>query len=283
MFRLIERILFIVTVLILLCALFLTLPFNKVFLSLSIMNVYSHRNAKEYAQADFGLTLEIPGGLKTTKRDWYPKLLCYYADDFYASSGNCYKLSVFYNFPEFDFQKGCSQLYNPESPFYSSFYGAYILKGEEYCYGFDEKGELAESDVAEVARYDYQQLVLRDFGLDYDEAVFDFTVEKTEKGLIYAKSNNWTRVDAKVLVNGCAHKKGDFVLSYLQYGSPGFEVKQPFEPVELFGRIYGKFFEEEKISVFFYILCADLQALEECDRQILSKSKISWNSKKGDE
>ena len=39
--------------------------------------------------------------------------------------------------------------------------------------------------------------------------------------------------------------------------------------------VYGKTFEEEKTSLFFYILCADRQALEDCDRQILSKSRIS--------
>lgn len=82
MFRLIERILLIVTVLILLCALFLTLPFNKVFLSLGVMSIYSHRNVHEYVQACSGMTPEIPGGLKTAKSDWYPKVLCYYADDF---------------------------------------------------------------------------------------------------------------------------------------------------------------------------------------------------------
>ena len=275
MFRLIERILLIVTVLILLCALFLTLPFNKVFLSLGVMSIYSHRNVHEYVQTGSGLTPEIPGGLKTAKSEWYPKVLCYYADDFFSPSGEGFKLTVFYNFPAFDFTKGCSRLYDPESPYYCSFYGAYILKGEENCYGFDEEGELEEFAVAAVARYDYQQLVLRDFGLNYSEAVFDFTVEKTEKDWFYAESEGWTRVDAKVRVNGCAHKKDDFALSYLQYGSPGFEVEQSFAPVELFGRIYGKTFEEEKTSLFFYILCADRQALEDCDRQILSKSRIS--------
>lgn len=45
------------------------------------------------------------------------------------------------------------------------------------------------------------------------------------------------------------------------------------------GRIYGRYFEEEDCSVFFYIVTSDTEVMEMCDRDILRKSKVVVKSK----
>lgn len=38
------------------------------------------------------------------------------------------RLTILYNFPAFDLSRGCSRLYDPNSPYYNGFYGAYLVR-----------------------------------------------------------------------------------------------------------------------------------------------------------
>ena len=65
--------------------------------------------------------------------------------------------------------------------------------------------------------------------------------------------------------------------SYLQYGVQSFQTDEPLSPISMYGRVYGKYFEEKGVSIFFYIITADKAVLEDCDEEILSKSTITFH------
>ena len=249
---------------------------------MGVMSIYSRSCEKDSLIRSENIDIDIPGGLKTPERDWYPFVMTFHpGEDFGYYVGNDCSLTILYNFPAFVPKKGCSMLYDPDSKYYSSFYGAYLVKADDpdAPYGFETKdGEiigLREKDVAKVASYDYQQLVLRDFGLNYKEAVFDFTVDDERSCGSYAGVDNWFAVDATLTTNGCAHVKDKFVQSYLQYGVPKYETDSPLAPVTMYGRIYGKYFPEKQTGVFFYIIAADKEVLQNCDEKLLSKSTLT--------
>ena len=83
-------------------------------------------------------------------------------------------------------------------------------------------------------------------------------------------------MDATLTVNGSSHKYNGFTPSYLQYGKPNYSVTDPLAPVTMYGRLYGKYLEDKQVSLFFYIVAADKEVLEECDQKILSKSSLNY-------
>lgn len=238
--------------------------------SMGVMSLYSAWCARDSIEKEKGFRLEIPGGMLTGERDWYPMTLFYDASEEYAwRSGTDRRLNIYYNFPCYDLWKGCSELYNPDSPYYMGFYGAYLLEGSA----------LELEEIVGVLRFDLFELVLDDFGLEREDEVFSYTIESATPVESYAGQEEWFRWDARVLVNGAAHSKQGFRRSYLQYGIPKEETEKAFEPVELYGRMIGRYFERWDTSVFFYILAADPEVLEECDRRILSQSRLICNNK----
>lgn len=276
-----SKALLIFTASLLLFTLLATAPFTRVLYSTAIMSVYSGICEKESLLVSEDIDLHIPGGLRTLKSDWFPLVMTFHpGESFGRSVGKDCSLTILYNFPAFSPVKGCSRLYDSESPYYSSFYGAYLVKSDRpYGFVLNEKGEITgvhEEDTAAVAKYDYKTLVLADFGLSYGDFVFEFEATDKQDGVSYAGSEGWYRIDAEMTVNGCAHKKESFAQSYLQYGVPSFEADEPFYPVKMYGRMYGRYLEEKNVSVFFYIIAASKDVLEDCDKQLLSKSSMDY-------
>ena len=149
--------------------------------------------------------------------------------------------------------------------------------GTAFPFGFDAEGHIVPEQTAIVPKFDFQHLVLGDFGIKTYEQVFEWTAENITDNVKYLGYDGWSRVDAELIVNGAAHNRDGFRQSYLQYGSPGYEVAEEdeFAPVAMRGRVYGRYFEECDTSVFFYILTPQQDTLERCDRDILSKSLFS--------
>jgi hypothetical protein len=190
-------------------------------------------------------------------------------------------LTILYNFPAFSPLKGCSRIYDTDSPYYNSFYGAYLVKdsaGGIYGFTRQDDGTLYPdaAAVAEVPKYDFWQLVLSEFGLTRANAVFDWNITEISDPMDYAGADGFFRMDATLTVNGSSHRYNGFTPSYLQYGKPNFPVTDPLAPVPMYGRIYGKFLEDKQVSLFFYIVAADKEILEECDSKILSESTFTY-------
>jgi len=232
---------------------------------LGVMQIYSSIHEKQGLPERQGLTIKIPGGLATVEKDWYPRVLTYHAGkDFGRWAGEPgMELTVLYNFPAF------RRIFDPQSPYYSSFYGAYVV------YGAD--GERTMEELASMAaEYDYKELVLADLGLAEEDMVFDWKITGQEPDAEYAGIRGWTRTDAVVTTNGMAHRPDKFRRAYIQYGLPNYDVDESrqFQQVQLLGRVYGRAFEEYRCHIFFYILAKDERVMEQCDREILGRSSV---------
>lgn len=261
--------------------LFLFSPLSHVFYSMAVMSVYSPLCKRSSLLATENIHLSIPGGLSTLKSDWYPFVMTFEANQGFQSftGDDSLSLTILYNFPAFSPTKGCSRLYDTASPYYNSFYGAYLVQdseGQPYGFTVGDDGSLTPDAavVAQVPKYDFFRLVLAEFGLTSKNAVFDWNVTDISEPLSYAGEENFFRVDATLTVNGASHHDTGFTQSYLQYGRPNFPVTDSLAPVSMYGRLYGTYLEEKNTSLFFYIVAADKTVLEDCDRDILSKSRI---------
>ena len=241
--------------------------------SILFMSVYSRICASGSVIQDVGLDIQIPSG-----EGWYPFVMTFQDDEGFSryTGENC-RLAIMYNFPSFTSPVGHTLGYEADSPYYSSFYGCYVVQQEEEAYGWNDDGSLNAEDVADIARFDFFLLVLSDFGLQKEDRVFEWTTTSIEEHVSYAGSDDWICADAELSVNGMAHTYEHFTASYVQYGTPG-TAEQDFEVVTLYGRIYGKYYEEENVSVFFYIITADTALLEETDMEILSQSTLRVSS-----
>lgn len=254
--------------------LFLILPPLGTLRSMAIMSVYSAYCQRDSIESHTGMRLRIPGGMETGERDWYPMTLFYDASEEFSSYiGEDVRLNIYYNFPAFDIWEGSSWLYDPDSPYYTSFYGAYLVEGGA-GFGFDEEGKIDAEEAAQVIWFDLFRLVLDDFGLSEQDAVFAWEEEERKEIPYYANLEDWQQIDGRLEVNGAGHHPRDFCLSYLQYGKPAEGPAEAFAPVQLQGRMIGRYFEEEDVSLFFYILSGDPTVLEDCDRRILSHSQV---------
>lgn len=251
-----------------LVVIFVLTPLFPFLRSLVVMGLYSPYNKQKSLLSDAGIELKVPGGLTTGAPDWYPFPMVFDADAAYAAyTGRPdARLTILYSFPAYDLTRGCSYLFDPVSDYYNAFYGAYVVR---------DGTEPTEQAVADIARFDFFSLVLEDFGLTADQEVFDFTVTDRRTGVDYAGSAGWTRYAAEFTVNGAAHNIQKGVRSYLQYGEPNFgHVEAPFAPVEMHGLVYGKYFPDQDVGVYFYVMAPGEDVCLACDAHILSKSTL---------
>ena len=263
--------------------LFCLSPIANVFYSMAVMGVYSAMNERTSLLATEEIDLTIPGGLTTTRSDWYPFVMTFEANNGFRrfTGDSTLDLTILYNFPAFSPVKGCSKLYDETSPYYNSFYGAYLVKDNDGgTYGFTKQADSTlfpdAKAVAEVPKYDFWNLVLAEFGLTHNNAVFDWNITDISEPLSYAGEDGFYRMDATLTVNGAAHEYKGFTQSYLQYGTPNYPTEEPLAPVTMYGRLYGKYLEEKQVSLFFYIVASDKAVLEACDKEILSKSTLNY-------
>lgn len=270
----------ILAIVIILLVVFILSPFFVFVRSMAVMGVYSSMNERESILADESIKLHIPGGLSTKEADWYPFTMTFNADYSYKNyiDDDDARLTILYNFPSYDYLKGCSNLYNTSSPYYNSFYGAYLVKDESNEALANH--ELDEETAASIARFDFFNLVLGDFGLKKDDEVFEFSITEREDGVSYVGYDDWTKITADILVNGSKHNKRENVQSYLQYGAPNFgEVSNEFEPVSMNGIVYGRYFPEWETGVYFYVMGKSEEICTSCDDEILSKSTLEGQHK----
>lgn len=239
--------------------------------SLAVMEVSSGLASRDSVMEAGSFTLELP-----EISGWYPKV-CTFCDDenFSLYIGEDAKLTILYCFPAFDLKTGSSVIFDPENPLYSSFYGAYavsLASGEPY--GFRE-GESLEAAAAAVARYDYGNLVLRDFGLQWREQTFESSSAVVRSGVSCAGSDDWAIVDAQLLTNGLDHERKVFTRTYLQYGAPPGKCTAPFAPLTLECSIAVRFYPEYNAAVYLYAMSPDRAVTDNCMERLMEKTVIA--------
>lgn len=245
--------------------------------SMAVMIPYSSYHNNNSIMQEKNFDIKIPGGLTTQYADWYPFVMTFNDSlGFSRYTGrDDLSLTIMYNFPYFSAVDGCSKLFDTSSPYFGSFYGAYITSSDNgNPYGFIN-GIPDVDTVTKIPEYDLEYLVLNPFGLDKKDMVFESSVISAKDNIRYAGYDGWYRYDVDILASSPAHNYSNFDISYLQYGKPSFSVDNEFYPANMYGRIYAKYFENSSTGVFFYILSGDKTVLENCDRDILSKSIIS--------
>ena len=89
-------------------------PLGAYGISLGAMSVYSRMEAEDSYMAQKGVRIQISSG-----EGWYPFVMTFNADSGFRgfSGGQADRLTIMYNFPEFDLKRGCSRIYDDSSPY----------------------------------------------------------------------------------------------------------------------------------------------------------------------
>ncbi len=236
--------------------------------SLIVMSVYSGQHGNESVLKQQGFSLDIPSG-----QGWSPFVMTYNADDFSVWSGIDSVMSILYNFGAFDTATRTSSFYDSDSDKYCAFYGAYVLHQNDGAFGLTDDGDVDRDEITQAVKYDYTQLVLAGFGCD--DIVFGVDEFEQQTDVSYAGSDGWTRIDASITTNGVAHQYKEDKTAYLQYGPPMTSVDEDFAVTTLHGRLYIKYLEDYDCTVMLYVIAPNTDAVDICDKDILSKTKIS--------
>ncbi|SKC38193.1 hypothetical protein [Maledivibacter halophilus] len=242
------------------------------------MFFYSKLHEKESLMNKNNIKLHIPGGLTTKDRDWYPFVMTFNDDiGFSKYADESLSLTILYNFGGFNLKDGASSYFNPNSKYFSSFYGGYLVKKNESAappFGFSGNGKINLDEIALVPKYDQEKLVLSSFGCLEKKMVFDVLVDSIQYNVNYINHQNWIKVDSTIRTNSPIHKFKKKYISYIQYGRPidKYYNNEDFPIINLKGRTYVKYLENYDISIFLYILAPTANLIEEWDEEFLSKT-----------
>ena len=250
-------------------SLILIFPFSR---SLLIMSVYSAAERRDSVLKNEGISLNLPGGLSTPEKDWYPLVITFNADHFGAYADRPVDLTILYTFGAFDPALGCSSFYNPASNYHGAFYGAYAIKSSDgTVYGYRDDGTLDVEAMEKVFQYDMNILVLQSLGCD--DPFFDYTLLGTAKKTI--DGYVFDVIDGEVVTQSPLHTVSTFHPAYYQYGRPKrLFTQKDFKKLSVYGRIYASELSEKGITLCFYMIAPDRNTLETCEKDMIEKAKI---------
>ncbi len=257
--------------LIILLSLILSFPAIRSRVVMKTLSLYEYRQSVFYEE---GLKITIPGGKSTKEEDWYPFVMTHNGDPgFSRFIGEEVRLTILYNFGNFPLFERRSSVYDPESSYYTSFYGVYGVRrvsGEPF--GFLGK-ELYLDELVQVLEYDLTRLVLVDLGKKNPH--FDIAVINTEKVRLFDEEG-WYKVDGIIETNGVYHQYQEKRQNYIQYGKPPKNLTESktenFPLIELKGRMYVKYDLSNNITLGFYCLSPDMQVIEAWDENFLKET-----------
>ncbi len=238
-----------------------------------IMSAYSYYNNKDSVMSEKGFKIDMSGGLLTLKKDWYPFVNIYDTSyEFSKYTGKDLSLTVLYNFGAF--KGNSSLLYDENSKYFAAFYGAYAVCVNDSLqkrYGFDGT-KVNIDEISAVPMFDYKYLVIEDMGCENPE--FELISHTMSDKISYVGYDDWVRIDAKMRSNSPTHERMEFKLGYIQYGKPVKSDKGDFFETELWGRMYVRYFEEYESTIVLYVMGADKEVIDECDKEILTNTEI---------
>lgn len=257
-------------------------PFFYPVRSYMIMSVYSHTHYKESYLNQEMIKVDMPGGLSTWKRDYYPFVMTFDATSGYSRrSKRDVELVIYYNFGAFRWLKGNSSMFDPHSRYYNSFYGAYVVREDkgDTSFMYREDGTLNIDYIMDITDYDVKELVLSSFG---DRTpTLEYTIEGNKEPVTKHKEIDgrmFTVIDATLTMDGMWHQYQKDYMSYIQYGKPleeDGEGIESFEPVTGYGRIYLYEDKASKISYILYAIATNEAVIEEVENDYIEKTRIS--------
>ena len=265
---------------ILLSIIFILSPYAASLRSYAIMLPYSYLHHRNSVLSKNNIKFTILGGAYTSKKDWYPFVITFNDDEGLSNYlGEEVEFTVLYNFGHFPLRQGTSSYYNPESPYYSSFYGGYIVKPstKDRKFGFLDDEKIYAEELSLVPQFDQVHLVLSSLGCPYKQRVFNDNAVSIEYNVDYAGYQDWVRIDSEIETNSPVHQYQGYQQGYLQYGRPLgiFHYEKDFPVITLKGRAYARYFKEYQATFVLYIMAPTWDTVGKCDQDILSKAVIS--------
>ncbi|MBC7959157.1 MAG: hypothetical protein H7X94_04745 [Vallitaleaceae bacterium] len=257
---------------------FIISPFFQFASSVIVMSVYSLSEANNSLLKKENIEIDMPGGWSTLKKDWYPFVMTFNNDEGFSDfSGKDVELSILYNFGAFEYLKGASTYYNLKSPYFDSFYGAYVVKEKGFAFGYEEDGTPDFDEMALVPQYDLNVLVLQSIGCQHPR--FSFQMDQTYKEAYFLGYNDWNVIEGTISTQSPMHRVTEKYQAYIQYGKPPETrgASTDFEDIEVKGKIYARYFPEKKCSIFLYIIAPNDEAVIKCDKDFLQKTEIKLN------
>jgi len=255
--------------------LLLSVAFVPFIRSIVVMKAFSIYEKQDSLFQDKNIDVSIPGGLSTSRKDWYPFVITYNADrGFSGFIGEDVRLTILYNFGHFSLFEGQSSFYDTDSPYYSSFYGGYGVQREsKEPFGFSQ-GKPVLDQLMQVMEFDLTKLVLRDLGKV--DPVFEYKLDKMEETTLFDEEN-WWKVEGKIITNGVYHGYNQKRRNYLQYGKPPGNKSdiEDFSMITLNGTMYVKYLKTQNLTVAFYVLSPDIQVIESWDEEILRETEFT--------
>jgi hypothetical protein len=243
------------------------------------MSFYSYICSNKSFINKSDINIKIPGGLTTKEKDWYPFVITFNDDEGFSNFiGRDLNYTVLYNFGAFEYLNGASMIYNPQSQYYSSFYGAYFIKeleNSDQKFAYDNDGKINIEEAVLPGTYDINTLVLGGFRLD--NPVSNYYVNSIKQVDNFIGFDNWTVIDMSITTHGFNHKYKNNYQSYIQYGKPPskYNTDVDFPIIKLKSRIYVRYFESKKCTVFLYVIAPNRKTIEECDKLFLQKATIN--------
>lgn len=186
------------------------------------------------AQIDMPLVLSVSGALPAMARHVVP------AKEVHELVDLCMQFTIG------DYEPGleCSSYYNPDSPWYNVFFGAYGLrsyKPDGSAWGYDRGGQRNFYELLDLVQIDYNFFTAAMLGCPADQLCF--TVKTVNP---VAVSNNWDAADVAATIPSALHDPqatlGD-PSTYLFYGVPDQKLvasRPPYHPVDMRGRLHMK-------------------------------------------
>lgn len=210
--------------------------------SLAVMSINNRDNIK---RSGLGIELTDLDIIKPSG-DWYPLINAYVDTTFSNHVKKDVDLLIYYSFG--DYKRGSSTIFDPDSKYFSSFFGCYVIgQNDTGYYGFEADGSLDLKAILQVPKYDYDFLVAEPLGLEQKDIITDYTVKSIEMvdGKHYVEFN--------IETNSLYHQYKSFNLNYLQYGLPFIKNgEQDFFPIEMYGKLKIMKYNEN-ITLIYYI------------------------------
>lgn len=258
---------------VLLVVLFIQTPTFQWLKSITVMGVYSKYEEGHSLLTDKNIGINIPGGMATKERDWYPFVMTFNDDiGFSRYIGREVRMTVLYNFGYFSPWERQSIYYDESSPYYNSFYGAYAVShasGEAFGYN-DDMVDIEE--MTDIATYDVTHLVLESIGSKNPK--FEFTNINLKEAVLF-EEEGWSVVDAEIKVSGSMHSYQKDYQAYIQYGRPPHkEVVEDYKMTDMYGRIYVKYYESQQTTIFFYCIAKEAFIIDDWEGAIMNQTTI---------
>ncbi|WP_171818962.1 hypothetical protein [Pyxidicoccus fallax] len=172
-----------------------------------------------------------------------------------------FDLLVAFTIGDFPSGAGCSDYFNPRSPWYNVFYGAYGVrsyKRDGNPWGFKRDGRPDVDEMLEVPRLDYNFLTAGELGCP--PAKMSFEVREVTSG----REGAWQFADVACIIPSGLHRVEEALLPDLTYyavfGVPEEDYlaggRESYEPVAMRGRMYWRPVAE-RLTLVWGGLCPD--------------------------